>query len=79
MIDKVSLIIRYIEILNEWESNFIQGINAKLVANKDTVFSDKQVACLDKIHTSILKSIEIMRNKRNGKKKNEYKHEQLEY
>ena len=81
--NKISLIIRYIEILNEWETKFMTDINEKF--NQDYVLSEKQTNCINTIHEEVLSFIETykaVKNKRRFgglEKYNDFDYDYIDY
>lgn len=55
--EKVAFVLKYAEVLNEWETKFIRDMNSKMSMNKDILLSPKQLKVIDTLYTDIQKSI----------------------
>ena len=55
--EKVAFVLKYTEVLNEWEAKFIRDMNSKVSMNKDILLSAKQLKVIETLYTDIQKSI----------------------
>jgi len=81
LIEKVAFVLRYTEVLNEWEAKFIRDINGKMSINKDILLSPKQLKVIDTLYTDIQKSIVKIRQMRayKGNYTPDWAYESLDY